>query len=279
MHAPLAPAGQPPGEAPWRAPRRLPARTRRRGTRAGAPAVLPPAAARRWRATPRPRPRRPRQSRRPGSAARGRTARPCLWRRLALALTRRAARPRRPGWPWSRARRWRRVDRWRAGAGRWRRAVSAAVSGPVSAARRRTAGSGRSGWRAGLPPPPAVAASPPAGRVRHTVRCAHSARYASQRSSRRTGQRSAGVGIGWPSTGRCGAGLPPPRAGLPGTDEKQGVYPLHPRARASLTSRTTREKRYPARHPPEAACPQDAMRARSKAGARGGAASRRRMRW
>ena len=66
---------------------------------------------------------------------------------------------------------------------------------------------------------------PAAGRVRHAdgasrhaVRCAHSLRYASQRSSRRTGQRSAGVGVGWQSTGRGGAGLPPPRAWLPGTD-------------------------------------------------------------
>jgi len=65
---------------------------------------------------------------------------------------------------------------------------------------------------------------PAAGRVRHAdgasrhaVRCAHSLRYASQRSSRRTGQRSAAVGLSWPSPALDGAGLPPPRAGLPGT--------------------------------------------------------------
>ena len=75
------------------------------------------------------------------------------------------------------------------------------------------------------------------------------------------------------------AGLPPLHAGLPATAWKQGVSPLHPRARASLTSRTTREQRDPPRHPPAAACPAATTRARSKAGARGGAASRRRMRW
>ncbi len=55
------------------------------------------------------------------------------------------------------------------------------------------------------------------GASRHAVRCAHSTRDARQRSSRRTGQRSTGVGVGFQSTGLCGAGLPPPRAGLPGT--------------------------------------------------------------
>jgi hypothetical protein len=88
------------------------------------------------------------------------------------------------------------------------------------------------------------AASPPAGRVRladgasrHAVRCAHSHRYARQRSSRRTGQR------GPSEQPRQRAGLPPLHAGLPATAWKQGVYPLHPRARASLAGRRTREQR------------------------------------
>jgi len=50
----------------------------------------------------------------------GGRARRFPWRRrLALALKRRDARPRRSGWPWSSSLRWRRVDRWRAGAGQW----------------------------------------------------------------------------------------------------------------------------------------------------------------
>ena len=75
------------------------------------------------------------------------------------------------------------------------------------------------------------------------------------------------------------AGLPPPRAGVAATDWTQGVYPLHPRARASLAGRRTREKRCPPRHPPAAACPAVTMRARSKTGALHGAAARGRVRW
>jgi len=62
---------------------------------------------------------------RPVCAARGAPVRPggrarrCPGRRLVLALTRRDARQRRSGWPWSSSLRWRRVDRWRAGEGRW----------------------------------------------------------------------------------------------------------------------------------------------------------------
>ena len=75
------------------------------------------------------------------------------------------------------------------------------------------------------------------------------------------------------------AGLPPPRAGVAATDWKQGVYPLHPRARASLAGRRCWEQRCPARASPAAACPAATTRARSKAGARAGAASRSRVRW
>jgi hypothetical protein len=52
---------------------------------------------------------------------------------------------------------------------------------------------------------------------RHAVRCAHSQWYASERSSRTTGQRSAEATL-WPQAGiSYGAGLPPARAGFPGT--------------------------------------------------------------
>jgi hypothetical protein len=105
--------------------------------------------------------------------------------------------------------------RWRVGESREPPCVNAAVSGPVSAVADTASPLGCPRCQPGCQRRTeqlwcAYGAS------RLAVRCAHSSRYARQRSRRRTGQRSAAVGLSWPSTVLDGAGLPPPRAGLPG---------------------------------------------------------------
>jgi hypothetical protein len=87
-------------------------------------------------------------------------------------------------------------------------------------------------------------ASPPAGRVRHpdgasrlAVRCALSPRYGSQRSKQRTGQR----GLRNPQDSR--PGCPRCMLGCQPLLGSRGSTPLHPRARAFLAGRRTREQR------------------------------------
>lgn len=85
-------------------------------------------------------------------------------RRLASPIRPRRPGPRRAGWPWSSSLRWRRVDRWRAGAGRWRRAVNAAGGGPISAAPSRAAAALQSTerrWAAPASGPPRWAPAAP----------------------------------------------------------------------------------------------------------------------
>ena len=74
-------------------------------------------------------------------------------------------------------------------------------------------------------------------------------------------------------------GLPRRLCGAASHYFTQGVYPLHPRARASLAGLRYWEQRCPARASPAAACPAATTRARSKAGALCGAPSRSRVRW
>jgi len=160
----------------------------------------------------------------PGAPAQGRQATPL---RLALA-PRPALAARGPLARWQR---------------RWRRAVSAASGGPVSAARRCGGSCGHGCGAPGCPrrqpgcqPPGGAGAARGRGltarcSLRSLAQVRQSAQHAADRSTRPV------------EPPRQQAGLPPLHAGLPATDWKQGVYPLHPRARASLTSRTTREKR------------------------------------
>jgi len=72
--------------------------------------------------------------------------------------------------------------------------------------------------RAGVPLRLCGAANPPAARwwLAVVARARLVAAVRQSARSRRTGQRSAGAGICARSGARCGAGLPPPRAELPG---------------------------------------------------------------
>ena len=158
--------------------------------------------------------------------------------------------PSRSGWPWSSFLRWRRVDRERVNEGQkqalrrpgngaclclarargWR--VVCTVGRSLRSIHQAPSGSGAQGGkrRAALS---SVAISP-----RGVSRCGASSARPTPVNAAVRGPVNAAR-----EHPRPRAALPPRPAGLPGIAAEQGVYPLHPRARASLTSRTTREKR------------------------------------